>query len=410
METYKIRSTAVLKQVMQDYFQNFEKEEGKQKIAWCTSVGPAELLRSFGFEVYFPENHGALLGVTRTAGDYIPVAVQHGYSGDICSYTTSDIGAFLSNQTPLSKHYGLKSVPRPDLIVYNTNQCREVQDWFSFYADHFNCPIVGIYPPRYLDEVSKDELALVVQQFKKMIPVCEEVSGKKFDLDRFKEVLKLSAEATRLWQKVLKTASASPPPISFFDGTIHMGPIVVLRGTVEARDYYQTLLKELEENVKKGIGFLKKETCRLFWEGMPIWGKLRVLSELFIQNNAAVVASTYCNSWIFDDFDENNPFESSALAYTKIFINRSEKAKLKMLQSWIDEYRIDGIIFHDAKTCFNNTNVRFGLPLRLREATGVATLVIEGDLCDLRFFSEGQTITKIETFIEQIEQHKVYAN
>ena len=49
-----------------------------KKVAWCTSVGPAELLRSFGFEVYFPENHGALLGATRTAMDFIPEAIKCG--------------------------------------------------------------------------------------------------------------------------------------------------------------------------------------------------------------------------------------------------------------------------------------------------------------------------------------------
>lgn len=404
MNPYKIQSTELLKKVMRDYFLGME--EKNTPIAWCSSVGPAELLRSFGFEVYFPENHGALLGATRTAGDYIPAAIKAGFSGHICSYTTSDIGAFLSSQTPLQKQYGLDSVPKPDLIAYNTNQCREVEDWFSFYANFYKCPIVGIHPPRYLDEVSKAEIEVVVQQFKKMIPVCEEVSGNKFDLDKFKTVLKLSAEATLLWQKVLKTAKASPAPISFFDGTIHMGPIVVLRGAPRAKEYYQTLLSELEENVKKGIGFSERENCRIFWDGMPIWGKLRVLSDLFIQNNAAVVASTYCNSWIFEDFDEKKPFETSALAYTQIFINRSEKAKMEMLKSWIDEYRIDGIIFHDSKTCFNNSNNRFGLPLRLKQATAIPHLVVEGDLCDLRFFSEGQTITKIETFIEQIETHK----
>ncbi|MBW8050890.1 MAG: 2-hydroxyacyl-CoA dehydratase [Cytophagales bacterium] len=401
---YKIKTTALLKKVMHDYFACFA---NAPKVAWCTSVGPAELLRSFGFEVYFPENHGALLGATRTAGDYIPAAVRCGFSSDICSYTTSDIGAFLNKETPLQKHYGLKSIPKPDLIVYNTNQCREVEEWFTFYANHYKCPIAGIHPPRYLDEVSKNEIDLVVQQFKKMIPVCEDVSGNKFDIDNFGECLKLSNEATLLWQKVLQTAKASPSPLSFFDGTIHMGPIVILRGTQQATDYYQALLNELEDNVKKGIGFLDREESRIFWDGMPIWGKLRTLSDLFAENNAAVVASTYCNSWIFDNFDEKKPFESSALAYTQIFINRSEKAKMEFFKSWIEEYDIDGIIFHDAKTCFNNSNARFGLPLRLKEETGIPYLVIEGDLCDLRFFSEGQSITKIETFIEQLESQKV---
>lgn len=390
---------------MGDYFHRLE-SNGK-KIAWCTSVGPAELLRSFDFEVYFPENHGALLGATRSSTEYIPEAVKIGFSGHVCSYTTSDIGSYLKKTTPLQKHYGMKGIPKPDLLVYNTNQCREVEDWFNWYGIEEKCPVAGVQPPRYLDEVTKDEVDLVVKQFKKLIPICEKVSGQKFDLDKFKATLKLSKEATLLWQNVLKTAKASPSPLSFFDGTIHMGPIVVLRGLQVAKDYYQTLLAELEGNVEKGIGFLETEKVRIFWEGMPIWGKLRMMSNLFADNNAAVVASTYCNSWIFDDFDENDPFESSALAYTKIFINRSEKAKAEMLKQWFEDYKIDGIVYHDTKTCFNNSNAKFGMPQRLQKETGVPALVIEGDLCDLRFFSEAQSTTKIETFLEQIEDSKL---
>ena len=396
---YKIQTTRLLKEVMQNYFTDLS---GGNKVAWCSSAGPSELLRSFGFKVYFPENHGALLGATRTAGDHIPVATKLGYSSEICSYLTADIGSYLSKSSPLFSHYGLKEIPKPDIIVYNTNQCREIQDWFTFYGNEFNCPVAGIRPPRYLNEITKSDIDDVVAQFKNIIPECEKASGKKFDLDSFKETLKHSKDAASLWKLVLESAKNSPPPISFFDGTIHMGPIVVLRGTPEATKYYQALLNELNENINNGAGFIESEMCRLYWEGMPIWGKLKYLSNLFINNNAAVVASTYCNSWAFDEFDEDRPFESSALAYTKIFINRSGKVKLEMLKSFIEDFRINGVIFHEAKTCFNNSNSSFGMPLKLKEQTGVETLVIEGDLCDLRFFSEGQTTTKIETFIEQI--------
>ncbi len=399
---YEIKSTQVLKKIMRDYFTGLE-QPGK-KIAWCTSVGPAELLRSFGFDVYFPENHGALLGATRTAMDFIPESAKYGYSNHVCSYTTADIGAFVKGESPLKKQYGMQGIPKPDLIVYNTNQCREVQDWFSFFAKEFNCPIAGIHPPRHVDEVSKKEIDLVVHQFKSIIPACESASGKKFDIDSFRETIRLSKEATLLWQQVLKTSIASPAPLSFFDGIIHMGPIVVMRGTQQAKDYYSKLLEELNENIKNKVGVVKNEQCRVFWEGMPIWGKIRMLSDLFAENNTSVVASTYCSSWVFDEFDEKEPFESSALAYTKIFINRSEKAKMKMLKSWLEEYKCDGIVFHDTKTCFNNSNAKFGMPLRLKQETGIPYLIIEGDLCDLRFFSEGQSITKIETFIEQIER------
>ena len=403
---YTIRSTDRLKELMGAYFKRLG--SGAHKVAWCTSVGPAELLRSFGFEVYFPENHGALLGATRTAMDHIPEAVKCGYSGHVCSYTTADIGAYLRNETPLRKHYGLEGIPRPDLICYNTNQCREVEDWFTFFADTFKCPIVGIHPPRHMDEVSDDEVQLVVKQFQRIVPVCEQVSGQRFDLERFRETVRLSKEATLLWQQVLKTSASDTPPMSFFDGTIHMGPIVVMRGTQEARDYYAALLEELQENVRNGRGFIPRVRSRIFWEGMPIWGRLRMLSDLFAANDAAVVASTYCSSWVFDRFDEREPWESTARAYTEIFINRSEKAKMAMLAQWFKEYRIDGIVFHDSKTCFNNSNAKFGMPQRLKTLTGVPALVVEGDLCDMRFFSDGQSTTRIETFLEQLaEREKV---
>jgi benzoyl-CoA reductase/2-hydroxyglutaryl-CoA dehydratase subunit BcrC/BadD/HgdB len=235
----------------------------------------------------------------------------------------------------------------------------------------------------------------------------EGASGTRFDIDRFRETVRLSKEASILWRLVLETAKSSPAPLDFFDGCIHMGPIVVLRGTPQAVSYYGALLLELNSRVSSGTGVVNDEICRLYWDGMPIWGKLRTISNLFHASGAVVVASTYCNSWILDTMDERDPFESTALAYTQIFINRSEQAKEKMLADFMAEYQVDGIVFHDARTCFNNTNSRFGMPQRLQAVTGVPALVIEGDLCDLRFFSEGQSITKIEAFLEQLIDSKI---
>jgi benzoyl-CoA reductase/2-hydroxyglutaryl-CoA dehydratase subunit BcrC/BadD/HgdB len=125
----KIRATGAMREVMAEYFGELDEASrtGSKKVAWCTSVGPAELLRSFGFLVYFPENHGALLGSSRMAADLIPAATAAGYSPEICSYLTSDVGSYLSNSTPLTRAFGMESVPKPDVLVYNTNQCRDVR-------------------------------------------------------------------------------------------------------------------------------------------------------------------------------------------------------------------------------------------------------------------------------------------
>ncbi len=126
----KFKCQKLYNKIMANHFLELDEasQRGSKKIAWCSSVGPAELLRGMGFLVFFPENHGAMLGATRMATDLIPYASAIGYSPDICSYLTSDIGSFLSKQTPLFAAYNIKSVPKPDVLVFNTNQCRDVQD------------------------------------------------------------------------------------------------------------------------------------------------------------------------------------------------------------------------------------------------------------------------------------------
>ena len=402
----KIQATGHMRKIMADYFYEMDAaaKEGSPKIAWCTSVGPAELLLSLGFLVYYPENHGAMLGSTRQAMDYIPVANSVGYSPDICSYLTSDVGAFIKGETPLSRAYeGIEGVPKPDVLVYNTNQCRDVQDWFSWYSRELDVPALGIVTYRNIGTITEGHLRSIEKQTEELIPDLERISGNAFDIDKFRHVLGLSYDCTLLWKKVLETNMSKPAPISFFDETIHMGPAVVLRGTEVAVEYYKVLLKELEERVASKDGAVEDEKFRVYWEGMPIWGKLRSLAELFIELKTAVIASTYCNSWIFDSFDPKDPFMSMSRAYTEIFIDRDENFKQQYMEDMVRKYDIDGILFHDAKTCPNNSNNRYGLPQRLEQSLNVPTLTINGDLNDLRCYSEEQARTNIEAFVEQFE-------
>ncbi|MFH0789925.1 MAG: 2-hydroxyacyl-CoA dehydratase family protein [Pseudomonadota bacterium] len=402
----EFQSSKLLKKIMADHFLEMDRavKEKKPKIAWCTSVGPAELLRGMGFLVYFPENHGAMLGATRMATDCIPTANAIGYSPEICSYLTSDIGSYLKKSTPLQKAYGMDSVPRPDVLVYNTNQCRDVKDWFSWYAREMKVPVVGVHSFRNIGTITRFEIQDIAEQIKGLIPKLEEVAGRKFDLDRFKEAVRLSRDCSRLWRVVLETAAAQPSPWTFIDATIHMGPAVVARGTQEAVDYYQTLLPELQQRIEDGVAAIDGEKHRLYWEGMPVWGKLRPLAELFSSLKTCVVASTYCNSWIFDQLDPDDPFESMGRAYTELFIVRDEVYKEQYIEACHQRFKFDGILFHDAKTCPNNSNNRYGMPERLAKRLGISTLTINGDLNDLRCYSEEQAKTQIEAFVEQLDE------
>jgi benzoyl-CoA reductase/2-hydroxyglutaryl-CoA dehydratase subunit BcrC/BadD/HgdB len=395
-------ATKQLRGAMGAYFQELARgpEEGK-KTAWCTSVGPAELLRSMGFNVYFPENHAAMLGAARMASDLIPLANAEGFSPDICSYLTSDIGSFLKGETPFQK-MGMSGPPKPDILIFNTNQCRDVKDWFQWYARHYDVPCHGIHTPRSIGEVDDMLVENIAQQTEALVEPLEQVADQKFDIDRLREVVALSKQCTELWKQVLESAAAKPSPLTFFDACIHMGPAVVMRGGQDVIDYYNVLLPELQQRVADGVAAVEGERLRIYWEGMPFWGKLKDMSNQFLQLKACVVASTYCNSWIFDALDASDPFRSMARAYSNIFICHSDDRKEAYMERMIEHFQVDGILFHDSKTCPNNSNSRYGLPQRLQEKMGKPFLVINGDQNDLRLFSEEQTRTNLEAFAEQL--------
>ena len=176
------------------------------------------------------------------------------------------------------------------------------------------------------------------------------------------------------------------------------GPSFVLRS------FEKLLLEELEERVSQHLGTLEEERFRIYWDGMPVWGRLGMHSKLFASLKTNVIASTYCSSWIFSALDPEDPFNSMARAYTELFIVRGDDYKEQYIKEKLDFFKVDGIIYHDAKTCPNNSNCRYGMPQRLAEETGIPSLTINGDLNDLRLLSDEQTKTNVEAFIEQLEE------
>ena len=402
-----LESTAALKATMDAYYRDVgtAAEQRTAPVAWCSSVGPVELLRALGFRVFFPENHAAMLGAARTANRYMPLAHAHGYSQEICSYLTSDVGAYLAGESPLTS-YGLAGTPRADVLVFNTNQCRDVRDWFEWYGREWKVPVIGTRSPRSLETVTEGDVDAIARQIEGLVPALEAVAGTRLDAGRLEDTVRVSRECSDLWERCLLTAANEPAPLTFFDGTIHMGPAVVLRGADAACAYYRVLLAELEALARDRTAAVGGEAFRLYWDGMPIWGRLRALSKLFAEFRSAVVASTYCNSWIFSALDTTDPLPSMARASLELFIVRSEQAKEDYIARMAELYHVDGIIFHDCRTCPNNTNSRYGMPRRLTERIGVPSLVLDGDVNDLRCVSDEQARTNVEGFVEQLADAK----
>jgi benzoyl-CoA reductase/2-hydroxyglutaryl-CoA dehydratase subunit BcrC/BadD/HgdB len=73
----------------------------------------------------------------------------------------------------------------------------------------------------------------------------------------------------------------------------------------------------------------------------------------------------------------------------------------------VREYSVDGFVLHNYRSCRRFCATQYELKEALTAATGVPGVVFDADAFDSRYFSEGQVNTRIEAFMEALEQKGV---
>ena len=370
----------------------------KGKVAWVTSGAPVEVLKAMDFYLFYPENHGAICGTSRTFEEISIEAENAGYSRDICSYARTDIGSMLSGNTPI------KTIPKPDILLACTNICQTVLHWYRVLAHHFDVPLILIDTPFIYTEVSEHKVAYVTRQIEESIPVIEKVAGKSLDHQKLKQVISLSQKASGLWMEILDRCQHVPAPISAFDQFILMAPIVELRGDPKTVDFYGEMLEEVDDRIAKGISAVKNERKRLLWDNLPIWYRLRYLAEFLGKHGIVLAASTYTNAWgaLSELYDENRPFVSAARTYLNPILNRGVGDKLDKMVKMIEDYKIDGVILHSDRSCKPYSIGQMGQRDRLIREYEVPALLLEADHNDPRSYSEEQVANRLEAFVEML--------
>ncbi|MBI4702385.1 MAG: 2-hydroxyacyl-CoA dehydratase [Deltaproteobacteria bacterium] len=368
------------------------------KVAWVTSGAPVEALEALGYFLLYPENHGAVCGIRRSAEGLCAHAEAAGYSPDLCSYARTDIGSALSGETPVGR------LPRPDLLLCCTNICQTVLYWYQVLAHHFGVPLVLIDTPFVYAEVAPHAVEYVKRQIEESVAEAERVAGRSLSWHRLGEITRQSKEAVELWLQVLQTAKHRPAPITAFDEFIHMAPIVEMRGKPFTVAYYRRLLAELQLRVAHGRGALRRERRRLVWDNLPIWPRVRWLAERLAARGVALVASTYTNAWgeLAPLIDADRPLESAARVHLNAILNRGTGHKLEVMRRLVQGYGADGVILHSDRSCKPYSIGQIDQREKLARDHGIPALLLEADHNDPRVFSEEQAASRLDAFLELI--------
>jgi len=385
----------------------------------CSTFVPGnlnELIRSFGFVNNLPEINAINNGMRKKTGGMILDAEKGGHSEDVCTYVKSDIG--MMSQGNIAPNG--RPMPKPDLLMLSYTGCYTFMKWFELLRHEYKCPTVMLQVPYQGDgKITRNMVDYIVKQLKEdVIPAMEKVSGVKFDIDRLREMMKLSAQAEDNMVWVLESSKNKPSPIdAYFGAVYYMGPIfTAFRGTQEAVDYYNVLRAEIEERLAKGQGPITPEgeqtdqRYRLVVEGPPNWTSFREFWKLFYDEGAVVVASTYSKvGGLYDQgfrHDEQNPLESLAEYCLKCYTNNNMPQRVDLIEKYMNEYEADGFLTNSIKSCNSFAAGELLMMREIEKRTGKPGAFIETDLVDPRYFSHANVKNRLESYFQMIEQRR----
>lgn len=395
--------------------------EAEQQAAYVFVMGSmAEILQVFDLPMVFPEINSLQTAVRRVADEYLSEAEDHGYSPDICGYVKADYAMQLrGGEHPMGK------IPKPSLAVL-TNACNTYIKWGEIWERMYDVPIFTLDVPSTRaagtqswpgDPAFERDRRYVSAQIDELITLCEQVTGKRFDIDRLREVMGHANEMIRAWRRVLELNQSSPAVFNALtDGTIYLGAANAFRGREIGARYFNELVEEMEYKSANGIGTLQEEKHRLIFVGVPCYPIFRRFNEFFSDWGGVFVASTYL--WFASgginlgfEYDLERPMESLAEG---VLISVREAVDSMLFQDralieMVDSFNVDGVVYHPIKSCRTTSAGQADTRRAFMQVTDVPSLFIESDMMDKRVVSEAQLKNRIDAFFEGLNARKLRA-
>lgn len=409
-EVRPLKITEKLPGLVDKYWQDVwdSKREGKL-VAWSSSRFPSYLLKAMDITVVWPEVYGLTCGAAGVSTELCQRAEAVGYSPDLCSVVRTFIGGSHINRGEEEKMLPYGGFPKPDLL-FCYPYCPGIYKMWEEYSRIFNVPLWVVEEPYLNDGLSKEDISHLVEnvmeELREMIKAVERFTGRRLDYDRVSESLVLEREAGRLWRDSLEMCRNIPAPMSAFDAFTHLFPYYTQRGTQEAVNYYQELKAEMTERVAQKIVSMPEEKYRLYWDNFPIYPKLQEHIQKFSSYGAVPVVAQY--PFFFCFFPDSDPEKAPLKTAVELMLlnpfNRGLKGKIDSITKLVEGFSVDGLVMQRSRTCLRVNMGQDDLLEALIKRTGLPAVVIEGDMCDTRLYSDAEFNGKIDGFVEILAQ------
>ncbi|MBT3250219.1 MAG: hypothetical protein HN729_07540 [Candidatus Marinimicrobia bacterium] len=406
-------------QLFREWFQRLsDTAESGGHSAYVFVMGSmAEILRVFDLPMVFPEINSLQTAIRHVSAEFLNEAEDIGYSPDICGYVKADVALQMrGGGHPMGK------IPKPSIAVL-TNACNTYLKWAEIWERMYEIPMVTVDVPatRQANQQSQPgseqfnrEKKYVLEQIKELIKICEKLTGKKFDIDKLRQIMGYANVMSKNWKRVLELNKSQPSHFNALtEGTIYLGVANAFRGTEEGAQYFTDLVEEMEYMSKNNIGTLIDEKYRLCFIGVPCYPIFRRFNELFTDWGGTFVTSTYL--WFATgganlgvQYDLKDPLDSLAegvLISVRDAMDSMFSPEIPLVKM-IDEFNLDGVVYHPIKSCRTVSTGLADNRRALMEMKDIATLFIESDMMDQRVVSEAQMKNRVDAFFEGLDARR----
>ncbi|MEA4934184.1 MAG: 2-hydroxyacyl-CoA dehydratase family protein [Lawsonibacter sp.] len=404
----KPKSMLMLNEQTNALFENARqaKERG-EKVGWSASIFPQEIAETLGLNVLYPENHSAGIAARHQADPFLQEcegALR--YNNDLCAYAKVNLAyaAVLNGESEIELPDGGKMV-KPDFLLLTNNICNQLTKWSENLAMQMNIPVFFIdtcYNP--FDYVTETRVRYVRAQIDQLIHDLCAFTGKTWDEERFKEVMKISQRNSCLWERANDLMEHKPAPIGGFELFNYMSAMVCNRGKESSTAVLEQLNAEIEQHIEEGTStFPVEEEYRISWDGIACWPYLSHNLRTLKKYGVNMVASSYGKAWAIEYEDLDGMARAYCFASTN---GDNATTMISRRMEALKKFGCEGTIYHVNRSCKVMDCQMMEVQRQLSAQTGVPFVSFDGDQADYRNYSEAQFETRIQGLVEVMKQTK----
>jgi benzoyl-CoA reductase/2-hydroxyglutaryl-CoA dehydratase subunit BcrC/BadD/HgdB len=388
-------------------------QSNKIKLGAFSAGMPVEFLLAFDIFPAFPEAYSCMAGQSGTTQPLIEHAEGMGYSRDLCSYMKVNIGGMDKGYPCL---FG--GCPVADVYLASNGVCDTQAKWFENQARKYGKPHFALDVPSPVAGADDAKRAIdfeyQIAQMHDLIKFLEGVTGETFSEEKFMSIVAKSQEVCGLYLAIYEYRKRFPSPYYFEITRALMFPQFGMWDLDASAKYYRGVLEKMKKLYdgppSKKIG--KREKYRLMWEGITLWYGIDLYKAL-AKRGASVVYEPYTHAGAMRR-QNTSTFEETlqVMARENIsnFYTLDLEQRIPFFEKRIAEYDIDGLILHANLSCRPSSTGLQDLKAAIEKRTKIPVLILNCDMDDPRAYSEAQVMTRVDAFVEMMEENQKLKN